>query len=509
MTKRFQSLKAIRVATYLLPPLGIVLLWRSSLVGWGRKIFGTVFALIYTLLYLTIIPGLLYFVLGIDLVEWRGGYVPALTLSKTLPDYKMLEEHRAKQAKLAATNSPPNLAWRGTNYWTSFRGPNRDGHYDQGPILTQWPKAGLRQIWRQPIGGGYASFIVADGRAFIIEQRQDREVVAAYAATDGRELWTNGWLDRFAEPMGGEGPRATPTYDEGRIYAMGGNGEFRCLDAVSGQVIWRRNILIENHAETRTYGAAVSPLIVEDKVIVLPGGTNGFSVAAYNKLTGAPIWKSQSDKQAYTSPMLVTLAGQKQVLIVSARNVMGILPEDGRLLWHLPWLVDNDNAIAQPVLLGTNRFLLSAGYGKGCAAFEVTQSNAVFEARQVWKNSLLKNKFSSSVLYEGCIYGLDGKTLVCLDAASGERKWKEGRFGYGQVLLAGGHLVILGGNGDLALVKASPVAFAELARFPALHGKTWNHPAMADGKIFVRNAVEMACFDLSGDDSRRSARGLH
>jgi len=228
----------------------------------------------------------------------------------------------------------------------------------------------------------------------------------------------------------------------------------------------------------------------------LPGGTNGFSVAAYDKLTGSPIWKSLSDKQAYTSPMLVTLAGQKQVLIVSARGVMGVLPENGQLLWHLPWVVENDNAIAQPVLLGASRFLLSAGYGKGCTAFEVTRSNAVFEAHQVWRNTLLKNKFSSSVLYEGCIYGLDDETLVCLDAGSGERKWKEGRFGYGQVLLASGHLVILGGNGELALAKASPVGFEELARFPALHGKTWNQPAMADGKIFVRNAVEMACFEL-------------
>ena len=253
----------------------------------------------------------------------------------------------------------------------------------------------------------------------------------------------------------------------------------------------------------------MSQLIVEDKVNVLPGGTNGSSVAAYNKLTGAPVWKALSDQQAYTSPMLVMLAGQRQVLIVSARTVMGILPENGRLLWHLPWVVENDNAIAQPVLLTTNRFLLSAGYGNGCVAFEVTQSNAVFEARQVWKNTFLKNKFSSSVLYEGCIYGLDDETLVCLDAASGGRKWREGRFGYGQVLLASGHLVILGGNGDLALVKPSPVGFEDLARFPALHGKTWNQPAIADGKILVRNAVEMACFDLGANDGPKSDNAFH
>lgn len=496
------SLKAIRVATYLLPPLGMVLLWRSSLVGWRRKIWGTVLALLYTVPYFAILLAFFYYVAGIDLVEWRGGYIPVVTLSKTLPDYKMLEKDRAKQLSLAAASFSPNTAREGTNYWTGFRGPNRDGHYDQEPILTRWPKEGLRQIWRQPIGGGYSSFTVADGRAYIIEQRRDREVAAAYAVSDGRELWTNGWPDKFEEPMGGEGPRATPTYDEGRIYAMGGNGEFRCMDAASGRTIWRRNIIAENHAEVLAYGEAASPLIVGDKVIVLPGGTNGLSVAAYDKLTGAPIWKSLSDNQAYSSPMLVTLAGQRQVLILSGRGVMGILPENGRLLWHLTWLVNNFNAVAQPVVLGSNRFMLSAGYGKGCAAFEVTQSNAVFEARLLWNNTLLRNKFSSSVFFQGFIYGLDEDILVCLDAESGARKWKGGRFGYGQVLLAGGHLVILGGDGDLALVTASPFAFDEVARFPALHGKTWNYPAIADGRIFVRNSVEMACFDLGRSEPR-------
>jgi outer membrane protein assembly factor BamB len=382
-----------------------------------------------------------------------------------------------------------------TNYWTNFRGPNRDGHYDEKPILTRWPKEGLRQIWRQPIGGGYSSFVVADGRAYILEQRQDYEVVAAYAVADGHELWTNGWLDKLEEPAG-EGPRSTATYDEGRIYALGGTGELRCLDAASGQLIWHRNIVAENHAKVLNYGEVASPLIVEDKVIVLPSGRNGNSVVAYNKLTGTPIWKSLSEQQAYTSPMLVTLAGQRQVLIVSARNVMGILPETGRLLWHLPWAPSNADAIAQPVMLGTNRFLITAGNGAGCALFEVTQSNAVFEARRVWKNIFLKSKFSSPVLYQGCIYGIDDGILVCLDAENGERKWKEGRFGHGQMLLASGHLVILDDKGNLVLVKASPVAYEELARFPALHGKTWNQPAIADGKIFVRNAVEMACFDL-------------
>ena len=492
-SKRFQSLKAIRTAGYLLPPLGLILLWRSPLVGWGRKLFGSIFLLIFTLLYLCVVTAFLYFVMGIDLVEWRGGYTPVLTFSKTLPDYARLEADRARRAHETAQAS----ALQGDAYWTAFRGPNRDGHYDGRPILTNWPKEGLPLQWRQPVGGGYSSFSIANGRAFTIEQRRDDEVVTAYAITDGRELWTNGWPDRFFEAIGGEGPRSTPTYDQGRIYAMGGTGEFRCLDAASGQVIWRRNIIEEAHAAVPTYGAAVSPLIVNDKVIVLPGGANGQGVVAYNKLTGAPIWKSQSERAAYTSPMLVTLAGQPQLLVLSTRSVMGLSSENGRLLWHQPWIVDNDNAIAQPVILGTNRFLLSGGYGKGCTAYEVTQTNGSFFAVALWHNSYLKNKFSSSVFWNGCIYGLDDETLTCLDAETGERRWREGHYGYGQILLAGDQLLILSASGELALARASSSQYTELARFPALLGKTWNQPAISDGRIFIRNSVEMACFEIS------------
>jgi outer membrane protein assembly factor BamB len=202
------------------------------------------------------------------------------------------------------------------------------------------------------------------------------------------------------------------------------------------------------------------------------------------------------DKQAYTSPMLVTLAGQRQLLIVVARRIVGLKPEDGALLWEIPWQVQYDNAIAQPVLVGTNRFVMSAGYGGGAMLVEISRAGEGFLARQVWKNQNLKNKFNNSVFWNGFVYGLDEGILTCIDAATGRRQWKEGRYGYGQLLLASGHLVVLSGEGELVLVRASPEKHQELARFQAIQGKTWNHPAIANGRILVRNAVEMACFQI-------------
>jgi outer membrane protein assembly factor BamB len=175
---------------------------------------------------------------------------------------------------------------------------------------------------------------------------------------------------------------------------------------------------------------------------------------------------------------------------------MGLTPEAGAVLWEYPWQTYNDITVAQPLLLGGDRVFISSGYGVGAAALEVSAAEGRFAVREVWRNTRMKNKFTSSVLHEGFIYGLDEAILACVDAATGELKWKGGRYGYGQVLLASGHLVVLAEDGDLALVRATPARHEEVARFPVLNGKTWNHPALSGGYLLVRNLAEMAAFDL-------------
>jgi outer membrane protein assembly factor BamB len=383
------------------------------------------------------------------------------------------------------------------NYWTNFRGPKRDGRYDEAPISTNWPDKGLPLIWKQPVGVGHSSFVVADGKAYTIEQRRNQEVVAAYDLGTGRELWTQKWKAEYTDDTG-DGPRSTPTWDQGRLYALGATGEFRCLDANTGAVIWSKNILSDNQASNLPWAMAASPLIVDDKVIVLPGGNSGKSVVAYNKMTGAPVWKVLNDTQAYVSPMLVELAGRRQIIVVSSSRVVGLVPENGSLLWSYTWDTDNGINVSQPIIVDKNRFFISSGYGKGAALVEVKGTGNTYTATTVWENKNMKNKFNSSVLHNGYIYGLDEGILVCLDVNTGERKWKEGRYGYGQIILAGNYLVVTSDQGGVALVKASPDKYTELARFVAVQGQTWNYPAIADGRLLVRNSNEMAAFDISG-----------
>lgn len=382
------------------------------------------------------------------------------------------------------------------NYWTEYRGPGRAGVYDQSPVRTDWPSDGPPELWRQQIGGGYASMVVADGLVFTIEQRRDREVVAAYRVEDGRQAWEHSWKSRFQESMGGDGPRATPTWSDGRIYAQGANGDLLSLDASDGEVLWERNILRDASASNVTWGMAAAPLVVDEMVIATPGGKRGKSVFAYDRLTGEIRWSNLDDKAGYVSPQVATLAGQRQLLIVSGTRVLGASLEDGSELWGHPWKTSYDANCAQPLVVDANHVFVSSGYGHGAALLQISHAENRFSVEEVWSNLNMKNKFNPSVLVDGVVYGLDEGILAAVDVRTGERLWKKGRYRYGQLLYASGHLVVISEDGELALVEATPEEYRELVRFDSVPGKTWNVPAMSDGLLFVRNQTEMVAYDL-------------
>ena len=337
--------------------------------------------------------------------------------------------------------------------------------------------------------------VVADSLVFTIEQRRDREVVAAYGLMDGAQVWEHSWKSRFSESMGGDGPRATPTWDDGRLYALGANGDLVCLRADDGMLLWNRNILKDAGAPNLTWGMAAAPLVVDDLLIALPGG-RGRSVIAYDKLTGDIRWSALDDKAGYVSPQVATLAGERQLVVVSGTRVLGASLEDGSLLWSRDWETSYDANCAQPLIVDENHVFVSSGYGHGATLLEVSPRNDGLAVKEVWFNRNMKNKFNPSVLVDGVVYGLDEGILAAIDVRTGERLWKQGRYRYGQLIYASGHLIIVSEEGDLALVRATPDEYSELARFEAIPGKTWNVPAMADGMLLVRNQTEMVAYDL-------------
>ena len=431
---------------------------------------------------------------GIRLEVDGSGFRPVLSKFDEDAHFEALDANRAQQPSASELTPPTNL--HVATSWPAYRGVARDGRY-LGRILTEWPSDGLPLVWRQPSGGGYASFVLADGRLFTIEQRRSQEVVTAYDPDTGNELWTHGWDGLFEEMLGGNGPRATPTWDDGRLFALGATGELRSLDASNGALRWRRDILADAGTNNLHWAMSAAPLVVNNMVIVLPGGSSGRSVIAYHADTGEIIWTALDDIQGYTAPMLVKFASQLQIVVVTASRVAGLTVDDGLLQWDYPWAVSTVPNIAQPVVVGDSQLFVSASYGQGSALIEVTLASGHWSVTELWRTNRMRNKFSSSVLHEGHIYGLDDSILACLDVETGELVWKGGRYGYGQLLLADGHLVVLTERGEVALVRATPTGHEELGRFVALTGKTWNVPTLAADKLFVRNTTEMAAFDIS------------
>jgi len=408
---------------------------------------------------------------------------------------RALEQHREQQRRVAAPELPKVEIVERLPDWPGFRGPLGDGIVRAGLRSLPWSEGGPRRLWKQPVGGGHGSFAIGAGRAFSIEQRGEDEVVASYALTSGRELWTHRYPAHFESAMSAPGPRSTPAIDGARVYAQGASGVLSCLNASTGELLWSRNILADAGAKNLQWGMAGSPLVAQGRVYAAPGGEHG-AVIAYDAVSGEPVWRSGSRRAGYSSPMLVRLAGTPQLLVFDGEGLTAYAPNDGAELWHHPWETDFGVNAAQPIVVDGEHVFISSGYGRGCTLLRILRREGRLEAQTVWENRNLKLKYTSGVLLDGHIYGADESIFVCLNVRTGERAWKGGRYGFAHVLLAGRRLLIQCDNGDLALVEATPEAYREIARSPALDGTTTNPPALGEGKLIVRNASEMISFSL-------------
>lgn len=376
-----------------------------------------------------------------------------------------------------------------------YLGPGRSNEIADVALARNWKTSPPREIWRRPVGAGWSGFAIAQGRAVTQEQRGANELTVCYRLEDGEPLWVQTNVVRFSEPLGGDGPRATPTIAGDRVYVVGATGLLDALEFATGRRIWSRDTLKDADAENLTWGKSASPLVVGDTVVV-SGGETGPLLLAYRTEDGEPVWRGGSGRSSYASPVTRELAGRPQILSVNGDSVTGHDPQNGTVLWHHAW-PGSFPKCAQPVAVSTNRVFISAAYGLGSVLLELTPgAGDKLAAREVWRSLAMKAKFASVTLRDGFIYGLDDGILACLELDTGKRRWKGGRYGHGQVLLVGDLLLVQTEPGDLALVEATPEDFRELARHPALTSKTWNTPALAGDRLLVRNDREAVCFQL-------------
>jgi outer membrane protein assembly factor BamB len=386
----------------------------------------------------------------------------------------------------------------GTPEWPQFLGPHRNSMLPGGPKLARdWSAQPPQKLWRQPVGAGWSGFAVAGSRAITMEQRGDKECVVCYELQTGKVLWTHADAVHFAGKVAGEGPRTTPAIAGDKVLTVGGTGILNCLDLATGKALWSKNILTDNgRRRVNTWGTAGSPMVLGDSVVVNPGGQNGRSLVAYRLAGGGRVWGGGDDDAAYSSPCAGVLCGVPQVLIFNDHAVFGHDQATGRVLWEYPWNPGHAH-VTQPIVLDGDRVLVSSGYGEGSRLLQLRRDSAGrFNVTQLWRTRKLKSKFNNMVVRDGHVYGLDDGTLACVELATGELKWREGRYGHGQFILVRDLLLITAENGEVALVEPVPEGRRELAKFAAVTGKTWNPPALAGDLLLVRNDEEAACYRL-------------
>ncbi|HSC27828.1 MAG TPA: PQQ-binding-like beta-propeller repeat protein [Vicinamibacterales bacterium] len=413
-----------------------------------------------------------------------GGPATRETLEKEVP---------APTVEAPLPGADPPGAKEGAE-WPGFRGPRRDGIVRGVRIETDWSTRPPALLWRRPIGPGWSSFAMHGNLLCTQEQRGDDEIVACYKAATGEAVWMHRDAVRFWESNGGAGPRATPTVSDGRVYSLGATGILNALDSATGAVLWSRNAADDTGAKVPYWGFSSSPLVVGEVVIVYAGG-----LAAYDRASGDRRWVGKATGVSYSSPHLAAIGGVAQILQLTGAGVMSVAPEDGALLWEHAW---SGGAIVQPALTPEGDVVINAittTGGIGTRRLAVSHGPGGWSVEERWTSIGLKPYFNDFVVHEGHAYGFDGSILACIDLEDGTRKWKGGRYGNGQLVLLPRQdlMLVLSEEGELALVRAAPDRFTEVARFPAIEGKTWNHPVLVDDLLVVRNGAEMAAFRLS------------
>lgn len=492
-----------------------LLIWWTFFSGWSWRVrLGAIGA----------IAGLLIAFFSTFRLEWDGAMVPRRLVLRSQKSAEEIARDYLKQKSpppsattpSATDTEPAPKLVLSEGDWPGFRGPGRDGIVQGGSLRRNWDQVPPKELWRHPLGRAWSSFAVIGNHAFTQEQRELDECVVAYDLETGSELWVHRdqAILSIVDANGGPGPHATPQFEEGFLYTLGGTGILNCLDASSGKAIWTTNILKDAAggaapAKNIEWGMSGSPLIVDNLVIVVPGGseketdpTYNKGVAAYDKASGKLVWAAGKHQASYASPRVETMGETPLLLVTHANGLSGHSLENGEELWFFP--LENPPKVnsAMPWKLDGQSLLFGTGYGVGTARLEIKNAGnqGTWTVNQQWFSNRFRPKFNDFFVRDGHIYGLDDGILACMEVASGKLKWRSGRYGYGQVILVDDVMLIISEDGELLLVPAVPNKPEPIASFKAFDsGFCWNHPTLVRGKLLLRNAVEVACFDVQAE----------
>jgi len=388
--------------------------------------------------------------------------------------------------------------------WPQWRGPRSDGISRETELLFDWREASPRVVWQRPLGFGFSSFSVADGRLYTHKATEKGEAVVCLDAHSGETIWEVASGGLYQDRQGGDGPRSTPTVAGDVVYALGAAGELMCLDKETGEARWRRNVLDDFKAKNLHWGVSTSPYLDDERLLVNVGATDA-SIVAFHRNTGDVVWKSLDDVAGYATPIRIDVTGAAgqvvpEVVFFCGRALIGVSPEDGSEHWRHEWITTSDMNIATPIYDPKTRTLfISAARNTGrCSAYRLTAHEGTVTSELIYTNKEMRNHYNSCVLLDGYVYGFDNSLLKCIQLETGKLMWSDRSVGKGSLVAAAGHLFVLGEHGDLGVIEATATEYREKGRFKALKSsRAWTPPALSNGQLYIRDLENAACIDIS------------
>jgi len=384
--------------------------------------------------------------------------------------------------------------------WPQFLGPTRNGIYSGADLSAKWPPAGPALIWKKDVGQGFSPPVVAQGRLILFHRIGDKEVIEALDPTAGKPIWKFDYPTRYRDDFGfDEGPRAAPAIAAGRVYTFGAEGTLHCLDFTTGKKIWS----VDTHAKFQVrkgyFGAACSPVVDEGRVLMNIGGSSGAGLVAFDAANGNMLWKATDQEASYSSPVVATINSARHALFFTRAGLVDADPATGKIRYQFPWRARMQASVnaAAPIVVGDMVFL-SASYGTGAVLLQIGANGL----KQIWSSDdALSNHYATSVYKDGFLYGYHGRqeegpSLRCVEFKTGKVRWNVDGFRAGTIMLAGDRLLIQREGGELVLAEASPAAYKVISTAKVLPGTVRSHPAIANGRYYVRNEKTLICLNL-------------
>jgi outer membrane protein assembly factor BamB len=405
--------------------------------------------------------------------------------------------------------------------WPDWRGEGRNGIWQEQNVIRAFPEPQIRLKWRVPLGSGYTGPTVAAGRVYVMDRvtrPEEQERIRCFSSESGKEIWTYAYDCVYSGVGYPAGPRASVVIDEGRAFALGTMGHLHCLDAVSGQLIWSKDLDREYAIRMPIWGIAAAPLVVDDKLILHIGGSNHACIVALEKKNGREIWTASDDEASYTAPYVTRQAGRLVVVVWTGNHLNGLAPETGEIYWKIPFDIKMRMGVSTPVRYGN--FFFVSSFFDGSLLAEISEDE--LSASVKWRRSGVNERntdalhccINTPVILDGYIYGIDAYGhLRCLDLETGDRIWENttvvdiNRWANVHFIQNGEITWMFNEHGELIITRLSPEGLEEMSRARLIEpttgqlnrggqGVTWTHPAFAGTYVFVRNDRELVCADL-------------